>query len=41
MSHYKCIADSFRKTVLLDCIYEWYQNISFEQWTVLLEYIDH
>ena len=37
------VADCLRKIVLLECIYEWYQNnvVFNHTMTVLLEYINH
>ena len=34
------VVDNFRKTVLLECICEWYPKI-YQTMTVLLEYIDN
>ena len=42
--YYALVVNNFRKTVLLECIYEWYLSISlrsrYQTMTVLLEYID-
>ena len=42
----KHVADNWRKTVVLECIYAWYQNdytilLYHIMMTVLLEYMDH